>query len=117
MDVQVTVVPTSIKSSCAVCETSFIQVIGKGSVQLYCSHKCREEARRKRKAKFLAEQQAIATSNMTAEERTRMTELEELVDGCYIIIELHATESPAQETCKRDWLAKAKRLVPSAPEW
>ena len=43
--------------------------------------------------------------------------LEELVDGCYIIIELHATESPAQETWKRDWLAKAKRLVPSAPEW
>lgn len=117
MDVKTTVVPTRVKTYCPVCGDSFIQVIGNGSVQRYCSHKCREEARRQRKADRLAEQQVIVNSNMTDEERTRMTELEELVDGCYIIIELYKTESPASEQWKRRWLEKAKRLVPSAPEW
>ena len=54
---------------------------------------------------------------MTNEEQKRMTELEELVDGCYIIIELHKPSSPAQEQWKSDWMNKAKRLVPSAPVW
>lgn len=54
---------------------------------------------------------------MTNEEKKRMTELEELVDACYIIIELHNPSSSAQEQWKRDWMAKAKRLVPSAPIW
>lgn len=117
MDVQVSLMPTRVKSYCPVCGESFIQVIGNGSVQRYCSPRCREEARRQRKSERLLEQQVIVNSNMTDDEQKRMTELEELVDGCYTIVELHTPSSPAQKQWKQNWLDKAKRLVPSAPEW
>jgi hypothetical protein len=74
-----------------------------------------EEARRQRRAERLAKLPEVTL--MTWDEQKRMTELEELVDGCYTIIELHNPSSPAQLEWKKNWLDKAKRLVPSAPEW
>lgn len=37
--------------------------------------------------------------------------LEELVDGCFEIIEIWKAESPAQIKWKKDWLKKAKELI------
>jgi hypothetical protein len=42
----------------------------------------------------------------------REIELMELVDGAYDIIELAKSESPAQVEWRKNWLAKARRLVP-----
>ena len=39
-------------------------------------------------------------------------ELAELVDGCYTIVELYKPQSPAQEAWRKNWLEKARRLVP-----
>lgn len=38
--------------------------------------------------------------------------LAELVDGCYNVVELWKPESPSQVEWRKDWLKKAKKLVP-----
>lgn len=42
----------------------------------------------------------------------REKQLSELIDGCYVIVELYNTQSPAQEQWKKEWLEKARKLVP-----
>lgn len=112
MDVKTTVVPHKVMIHCSFCGVPFECWLNNGTPKKYCSPRCREDAKKARKAT-----PPPPPTLMTDEERTRMTELEELVDGCYTIVELYPTTSPAQKTWKQDWLDKAKRLVPSAQEW
>lgn len=45
-------------------------------------------------------------------ETQREKELAELVDACYIIVELYKSEGEYNQQWKKDWLEKARRLVP-----
>lgn len=42
----------------------------------------------------------------------REQELAELVDGCYVIVELFEPDSPSQLVWKQNWLKKAQKNVP-----
>ncbi len=46
------------------------------------------------------------------EARERAKELAELVDGAYILVELHKPECKYNEKWRGVWLQKAKRLIP-----
>lgn len=47
-----------------------------------------------------------------AEALSRAKELAELVDGAYILVELHKPEGAYNKKWREAWLEKAKRLIP-----